>query len=135
MKGTWQGSGTWETTGPGGGGFILVIVMAAAAVSAAEYLLARLWWIIGGTAATAAVLIVTVRLLIRRQQLREAAAYTRQRAYVIDRDVPAAVPSAARREIGPGVTIINNFYGTDEHVAARVIRRALPGEADDITEE
>jgi hypothetical protein len=48
MRGTWQGSGTWQTGGgPDLAGLIGVVVLVVIAVTVAEFIAAYIWWIVG----------------------------------------------------------------------------------------
>ena len=45
MRGTWQGSGTWQSGGPDLGGLVVPVVIAAVAVAVAEFVLSIIVWL------------------------------------------------------------------------------------------
>jgi hypothetical protein len=139
-RGTWQGSGTWQTSGPGLGPLAAAAGIAVVVIGALEWLLARIWWLIGGTAVLAAAAIAAYIALARWTDRREARFADRRRtelaaqaaAELPHRPRPAAVeaapqpPAIVNHYHGPQITI----YGRDgEEAAARIIRQALPGTA------
>jgi hypothetical protein len=119
----------------GGGWLVRLAALVFAVIEIAEFIAARIWWILGGTAVAIAVPVYIVWRLTRWQQHREAV-HAVQRPFVTEREAPAAVPSAARRELGSATVINVNIFTADaEESAARIIRQALPGHAGDETAE
>lgn len=113
MRGTWQGSGTWQTSGPGAG-LVLAVAAAVVALAALGWLLARLWWLLAGTAVLAAAGIAGYIALLRwasRHDTRPAM------------DLPAAaraVPAAAEPQVvpAPQLPAIENHVHYHVHVTS-----------------
>ena len=126
MRGTWQGSGTWQTSGPDPGLLGLAALVAVLYI-VAEIVLQLIWYI---AAFLAAVLIGAVigAVLFRRSTRRHAAELeaTRPARLAAARHVQAAPPAAAI-----GAAVINfNFYGMPAAEQAAVIRKVIPGQAE-----
>ena len=137
MKGTWRGSGTFETRD--GDGIITTALayglVALAVFAAAMWLWARRWWIIGGGGAVIAVAVFVAWRIMRRARAADLAAIALagQRWHAVQADAKRQTGQVA---IEQRPVIINNFYGADgEHIAARVIRKALPGQSGAITNQ
>ena len=45
MRGTWQGSGTWKTSGPDFDGLVVPVVLVAIAVAVVEFILSIIVWL------------------------------------------------------------------------------------------
>lgn len=130
-RGTWQGSGTWETSGRGGRRLVLAAAAIIAALGALEWLLARIWWVIAGLAVLAAAVLAVVRWLIRAQQRREAA-FGDRLAMTSRREAPALTVTATPQvtaTLPPAIEQHVHFHlDPADREALRVIRQALPGE-------
>jgi len=76
MKGEWQGSGTWTTTGSSGNTIVLSAVGGLVLIGTIEFIVARIWWLIGSTLTLGVLSIAAwfflIRPLIRWQEGREA---------------------------------------------------------------
>ena len=122
MRGTWQGSGTWQTSGPDPGLLGLAALVVVLYI-VAEIVLQLIWYI---AAFLAAVLIGAVvgAVLFRRS--------TRKHAAELEATRPARLAAATpRREVpaagAPAIGAVYNFnfYGTPEHERATIIRTAI----------
>jgi hypothetical protein len=130
MRGTWQGSGTWQS----GGGLVVPVVIAAVAVAVAEFVLSIIMWL---AIAAGIVLVLAAAGLIwwlrgaPKRKAAYAAAYAaafeaqRRPATVTATVIPPAMPP-----------VVNfNFYAAGSPEPARVIRTVIPGTAGDAITE
>jgi hypothetical protein len=123
MRGTWQGSGTWETTSGSPAPLIFGAVAVVAVIAAVDWLLARIFWLLGASAALVFLAAAALWLLIRRQQRREAA--HAERSFIVARERPAAIPASPRRELPAPVINVNIYTADGVTTAARIIRNAI----------
>ena len=72
MKGTWQGSGTWQTSGPDLGDVGLVLVAVAAAGVVVEVVLSIIVWIAVALGIASALAVVALVWRLRGKPAREA---------------------------------------------------------------
>lgn len=130
MRGTWQGSGTWQTSGPDLGGLIVPVVLVAVAVAVVEFILSIIVWI--AVAAGVILVLVAAGLIwwLRGAPKRKAeyaalyaAAFEARRPV---QTVTATVIPQVRWPEQPAVTNNFNFYGVASPEVARIIRTALP---------
>lgn len=139
MKGTWQGSGTWQTSGGGSGAAlraVLYAVLGCVAIAAACWLLARLWWVLGGLLLAVVSVAAVIRWLIRAQERREAMHAARRPFGLAQQQAPAAMTAQAMPAALTSGDLHLHFHDADAERAAAIIRQALPGPAGDaITEE
>jgi hypothetical protein len=131
VKGTWQGSGTWQTSGLDVGGLVAAAAAIAAACWAAEVVLQLLWYIVAvlGAAIVGTVLAVVAvqRRVHQHAAMLEATRPARLEA-VTGRAVTTQAPPAIVNNYGPQIHV----YGDrGEQAAARIIRQAIPGTAGD----
>jgi hypothetical protein len=136
-RGTWQGSGTWQTSGgPDLRGLIPVAVVVGVVYAVAEIVLELIWYIAAFLAAVIVGVVVGAVLLRRR---------TRAHAAVLEASRPARLAAATARPqvtATPPPAIVNN-YGPQIHVyghagqdaAALLIRKALTGQVGDASTE
>ena len=127
MRGTWTGSGTFETTSGGPAVLAAVAVVAAVVIGAVvEWLTHHVWEVIGAAATVlalgTAVTWAFVRL-VRVQQAREAAWGERRQA-VIAAQAATELPGPQRAALGSG-GIHLHFYGQPTPEQAAVIRQAI----------
>jgi len=123
VKGTWQGSGTWQTSGPGAGP-VLAVAAAVAALAILEWLLARLWWLLAGTAVLAAAGIAGYLALLRWAARHD----TRPGAAPVDRAVPAAVRSQVTAITPPAIeNHVHYHVHVGDEASASIIRQPPPG--------
>ncbi len=135
-RGTWQGGGTWQTSGGGGGGLVLVVIGAALAVgsgaaSAAASALVTIVAIVAGCVTGLAVL-GGVAWLVHRA--RSGPARSDRPGQAINAPVVSPVGPAARRElsepykpaIGPARETHLHFHVSAAELAA--IMRRYDGE-------
>jgi hypothetical protein len=137
MKGTWQGSGTWQTSGGGSGAALramLYAVLGAVAFAAACWLLARLWWVLGGLLLAVAAVAAVIRWLIRAQEHREAM-HAARCPFGLAQRAPAAVTAQAMPAALTSGDLHLHFHDADAERAAAIIRHALPGTAGDADTE
>ena len=128
MRGTWQGSGTFEVTGAGCGPVVAGAAVLVAAAAAVEWLLARIWWVVGGTVLVAAVTGAAVLCLMRWTGRREVE-FGRQRQR-------STLRAEQLREIGTSVPVPLviegglhiHLHGLDADEQPDVIRQALAAE-------
>ena len=140
-RGTWQGSGTWQTSG-GSGGVMLTGAIALVAVGAVEWIAARVFWILGATALFFVLAVAAVLWLMRLGARREAR-HAAEHPFLTTRETSApALTATAIPQVTQGTTppaIVNNYYiriDPADREAARIIRQAIPGPAvDAITAE
>lgn len=129
MRGGWQGSGTWWTTGPDPA-VVAGLLVVLAVIGVVEWIASHFWELVAGTAVVVVLTAAAVRWLIRWTNRREAA-WSAQRA--------ALRADAEAREIGNPVTGIGtrvpdsraiegglhiHFHGLDDGERAEVIRQA-----------
>jgi hypothetical protein len=127
LRGTWQGSGTWQTSGPDLSGLVGVAALVAVAVAVMMFVLEFIWYIVAFLAAVAVGTVIGA-VLLRRKTTRHAAELEATRANRLE-----AVPS--RRQVARANTpqaITNNygpvFYVTGQDVPAAVARVVIPGQ-------
>ena len=134
MRGTWQGSGTWQAGGPDLGGLAPVALLFFIAYAATAAIAQVIVWIavIMGVLVTAAA--VSLVLLWRATRRREA-------AYEASPQHQRLIAQNARPQVSKGIQspAIENHYHVHHHYAgapeaARVIR-AIPGAAGDAITE
>ncbi len=134
-RGTWQGSGTWQTSGgPDLRGLIPVAVVVGVVYAVAEIVLELIWYIAAFLAAVIIGVVVGAVLLRRR---------TCAHAAVLEASRPARLAAATTRPqvtaTVPAPTAIVNHYGPQFHIygakgqdaATLLIRKALGGQAED----
>ncbi len=142
MKGTWQGSGTWQTTGGGGGcGLVVVVLLLLAlgsgAAAAIASLIATIIAVIAIGAGAVAVMIIAGlgylawrrrrggrehRQVIPRPRYHQLAAPEPDRPAIEGR-APAALDQAGPRELHQHW----HFHGIDEDRVAEILRRHQAG--------
>lgn len=145
MKGTWQGSGTWQTSGFDLEGLLVPVVLVAVAVAVVEFILSIIIWlaIAAGVllALLAAVLVWWLRGAPKRRAeftAAYAAAFEAHRpAQVTATVIPKVSQGTSWPAVAPPPQVTFNFYGLAPEQQAAVIRTALPGQrsGDIITEE
>jgi hypothetical protein len=128
MRGTWQGSGTWKTTGGGGGGLVLVVIVAAlaigsGAVSAAVSALVTV--LIAAACITAAAVLTGIGVLIyRARQDRPGRPIAAPGVYQLPPEPRPELPPSRRAAIGPGRELHIHLHGlTPDQIAAIVTQR------------
>jgi len=139
-RGTWQGSGTWQTTGGGRGGGLVLAVIAAAVLLGSGAASA-----IASAVVTIAIIVAVVLVLAAAGVVACLVYRTRQDgpgrpiAAPVVRQLPPATPPAleesSKPAIGPGREIHLHFHIADPAEAAAIIRTAIPGPAGDATTE
>ena len=127
MRGTWQGSGTWQTSGPDFGSVVVLVVAGACVVVAASvvaWILAWLWAVLLVLAACA-VLTAVIVLRLKRWSDRQAAAVFAAREPPRLRAEPVAeVPRVERPAIEPPREIHLHLNVTPDQLAA-IVRHHL----------
>jgi hypothetical protein len=137
-RGTWQGSGTWQTSGPDLGPLAALAGIAVVVIGALEWLLARIWWLIGGTVLLVAVAAAAFVALSRWTERREARFAAQRRAQLAER-AAAELPRPQRPavEAAPQTVITGGTHiwlgNMPDAAQAAIIRKALPGTAGDAT--
>jgi hypothetical protein len=128
VKGTWQGSGTFEVTGVGIGPLIAVaaiVAMASTLAAIVAAILAALFWILVAVAVVLVAVIVLMVLAIRRSMAAHRPSFTVQ-AEVIREPRPQVTAARAPAEV-------HYHGGTHLHVEAgadmAVVRQSIPAEA------
>ena len=117
MRGTWQGSGTWQTAGGGhGDGLIAVAVVA---VLVLEWVAAHVWWILAGTGG-AAVLVVTPLWLMARKYRAGAGGHTWTAVATAADDRPAVAAKPATALQRPR-EVHYHLHGVDAAAAAELL--------------
>lgn len=140
MKGTWQGSGTWQTSGPGLGAIAAVALLIVAVIVALEWLLARIWWLVGGTVVLIAATAAALYALIRWTDRREARFAERRRAELA---MQAAARQTVTARVIPQVAqaaapALENHVHYHVHVGERdaaAVAAMLPGPSGAVTTE
>ena len=136
MRGSWQGSGTWQTSGPDLGGLVVPVVIAVVVVAVVEFILSIIVWL---AVAAGVVLVLAAAGLIwwlrgaPKRKAEYAALYAA--AFEARRPVQTVTATVIPQVQQPAQPEIHNhgpqfhFYGAASPEAVRVIRQALPGEA------
>ena len=122
VRGGWQGSGTWWTSGPDPR-LIGVVLVVVAATSVAEWISARIWWLLTATTVVIALAVTGIVWLARWTRRREAEwGAQRTAAASAHRDeIPQAPP---RPELGQRILHLH-FHGPADAEQADLIRRAI----------
>jgi hypothetical protein len=142
-RGTWQGGGTWQTTGGfslGNPGPVIAVAAVVVITGLVEWVVSHVWQLIGATVLLVAVIVAVVGALSRWTDRREAAFAERRRLELAAQGA-AELPRPQRPalEAVPRLTAIEHYhygpqvyvYGRDsEEAAARIIRQALPRTAE-----
>ena len=134
-RGTWQGSGTWQSGGPDLGDIGLIFAVCAAAGVVVEVVLSIIVWIAVALGIASALAVVGLVWWVRGKPAREARFTAALAAQRQAHAVTATVTPQVTQETRPA--IVNNYYITIDPAsreAAGIIRQALPGPAGDITE-
>jgi hypothetical protein len=139
MRGTWQGSGTWQSSGPDLGGLLVPVVLVAVVVAVVEFILSIIVWL----AIAAGIVLVLVAAGVvwwLRGAPKRKAEYAALYAAAFEARRPAQTVSAtvAPQVRWPEQPAVTNNYGPQFHFSgpdaeaqmARVIRSAIrAGEA------
>lgn len=135
MRGTWQGSGTWKTSGPDLDGLAVPVVLVAIAVAVVEFILSIIVWL---AVAAGVVLVVAAAGLIwwlrgaPKRKAEYAALYAA--AFEARRPVQTVTATVIPQVAQPAQPVIHNhgpqfhIYGAASPEAARVIRSAITEE-------
>ena len=129
-RGTWQGSGTWKTTGGGSGGLVLIVIIAAAALlgsgaaSAAASAIETIAIIIGCTIGLA-VLGGIAWLVYRARSDRPGRPAAAPATYQLPPARPPALEESSNPAIEPPREIHLHFHTADPAEAAAIIRKAI----------
>lgn len=123
-RGTWQGSGTWQTGGPDLGGLIVPVVIAAMFVAVVEFVLSIIVWL---AIAAGVVLVIVAAGLIwwlrgaPKRKAEYAALYAA--AFEARRAVTAtATPQVAQGTAAPAIEYhVHHHYYAGGQEPARVI--------------
>ena len=122
MKGIWQGSGTWQTSGGGGGLVVVVLVLLLAGSGAAAVIAAAVIELI---IAVAVVVALAVAGLIALAVYR--ARHPQVRPHFIPQPVMHQLAEPERPAIeAPGPRELHqhwHFHGVDEDRVAEILRR------------
>ena len=132
-RGTWQGGGTWQTSG-GGGGLVLAVIAAAVligsgAVSAAVHLLVAILIALGcviGAAVLGALAWLVHRARSDRPVRRPAAPIWTARPDALPPRTREPLTDSPRPELAAPALHIH-FHGLPDEERAHVIRQALNG--------
>jgi hypothetical protein len=139
-RGTWQGSGTWQTTGDGFAKPVLIGAGSLGALLVVEWVASHAVEVLAVTAACGALAVAAVVALMRWGDRREAR-HAIEHPFLTVRPAPATltatvIPQVSQPERPAIPQVVNfNFYGTGSTMAARAIRQAIPGQAGDAITE
>jgi hypothetical protein len=137
-RGTRQGSGTWQSSGPDFEGLIgaaVLIGAAAVVIGVLEWLLARIWWVIGGTAVLIAIAVAGFVALSRWTGRREARFAERRRLHLAAAELPHPPPPPVHTAPHTVITGGTHIWlaGIPDAAQAAVIRKAIPRTSGDTT--
>jgi hypothetical protein len=128
-RGTWQGSGTWQTSGPDLGPLAAVAGAVLLVLGAGAWMAPRLAWLAGITAGCVVLSVVlaltVVPRLARWSDEKDAAAYADQRpAWLTAQAAPPVAPPQA-----PAIEqhLHLHIHDADATRAAAIIRNAIEG--------
>jgi hypothetical protein len=116
-RGTWQGSGTWQTTGGGGGGLVLAVIAAAVLLSsgAASAIASALVTILIIVAVVVVLAVAGVTVLLAR---RERPVITARPVYQLPPEPRPQLEASQRPAIGPGREVHLHLNVTPDQLAA-----------------
>lgn len=137
-RGTWQGSGTWQTSGGGGGGALALIVAAvligsgavAAVVRALELIL-----VILGCAAGLTIVLCVAWAIWQARQDRPGRPIEARPVVQLPPEPRPQLEESHKPAIGPAREVHLHIHVADAAQAAAIIRTAIPGTAGDATTE
>lgn len=121
-RGTWQGSGTWQTSGPDFTGLLVPVVLIGAAAGVAMFVLEFIWYIVAALAVFTVAFAAAFIWAVRTRPTRTAEPGRRGIALVGYTPLPEAKP-----EVTPGTApAIENHYHVHHHYADSRERPGIP---------
>jgi hypothetical protein len=126
-RGTWQGSGTWQTGGgPDLTALIPVAVVAGVAYVVIQVIAALIWWIVGFVAVVVVAAVVLVVCRVRRgRHARRAGPVAAPVVYQVPAPAPPRLEASQPHAIEPARNELHlHFHGMTAAEAAEAIRRA-----------
>jgi hypothetical protein len=134
-RGTWQGSGTWQTTGDGFAKPVLIGAGSLGALLVVEWVASHAVEVLAVTAACGALAVAAVVALMRWGDRRERR-HAIEHPFLTVRPAPATLTATVIPRVSQGTAApaieqhIHFHFDPADREAARVIRTALPGLAE-----